>query len=69
MALSAEMVMMKGKKRDNNYKSAVTYYRIKVTDAELTDKNRKYVCLMVEVVSVAVNVVAEVVRSTYRTSN
>ena len=44
---------------------AVTYYRIKVTDVERTKKNVKNVNPVVEVVSVAVKLVVEVVRSAY----
>ena len=45
---------------------AVTYKRINVTDAEQTEKmQKKNVYLVMDVVSVALKVVAEVVRSAY----
>ena len=48
---------------------AVTYYQIKVTDAEQTEKMQKKVYLVMEVISVAVKIIAEVVRCMYRSSN
>ena len=44
---------------------AVTYKRIKVTDAERTENLQKNVYPVIEVVSVALNVEAEVVRRAY----
>ena len=44
---------------------AVTYKRIKVTDAKQTEKLQKSVYPVMEVNSVAVNADAELVRSTY----
>ena len=44
---------------------AVTYNRIKVTDAERTENMQKNVYPVMEVVSVAVKIVAEVVRIAY----
>ena len=43
----------------------VTYKRIKITDAERTEKMKKKVSPVIEVVLVAVNVDVEVVRSAY----
>ena len=48
---------------------AVTYYRIKVTDVERTEKMQKNVNLVMEVVSVAVNVDADVLKSAYVPNN
>ena len=45
--------------------SAVTYLQIKITDAERTEKKSKNVYPVMEVVSVAVKIVAAVVRSVY----
>ena len=44
---------------------AVTYKRIKVTDAERTENMQKTVHPVMEVVSGAMKIVAEVVRSAY----
>ena len=44
---------------------AVTYKRIKVMDDKRTENLQKYVYLVLEVVSLAVNVDVEVVRSAY----
>ena len=46
-------------------KGAVTYHRIALTDAERTEKNAKNVYPVEKVVSVAMKVVAESVRSAY----
>ena len=48
---------------------AVTYKRIKVTDAKQTENLPKNVYPVMEVVSVVVNVDAEVVRSAYILNN
>ena len=48
---------------------AVTYYRIKVTGAEQTEKNAKKVYPVMEVISVAVKIVVEVVRCAYVQNN
>ena len=44
---------------------AVTYKRIKVTDAERTENLQKNVYMVMEVVSVVVDLDAEVVRGAY----
>ena len=46
-----------------NFKGAVTYYRIALTDAERTEKNAKNVYPVEKFVSMAMKVVAEGVRS------
>ena len=46
-----------------NDKGAVTYHRIALTDAERTENIKKKVYPVVKVVSVAMKVVAECVRS------
>ena len=45
------------------FKGAITYHWVALTDAERTEKNAKYVYPVKKVVSVAMKVVAEGVRS------
>ena len=49
----------------SKHKGAVTYHRIALTDAERTEKMQKNVYPVEKVVSVAMKVVAEGVRSAY----